>query len=116
MSTTSSVLDKATAHFRNKIAGEMSSFKVEEWDTTIYFKQANSLKEEAKILELSQQGKTVEALIETIIIRARNEDGTKMFKPMDRTVFMNEVDPAVIISIAGKINKVDEDLEAVEKN
>ena len=109
-------LDKITAHFRNKISGEMSSIYVEEWDLKIYFKSSSTLKEQTKIVELAQKGNTVEALVETLLIKARNEDGTKMFAPADRTVFMNEVDPDVLIRVVGELNNVDADLELATKN
>lgn len=114
----SKVLDKATAHFRNQISGEMKSIMVPEWETKIYFKTVTNLKEEGKIIELSQQGKSVEALVESLIIRARNEDGTKMFTMADKVVLMNEVDPKVIIKVVADMNSVSIDLseEQVEKN
>jgi len=98
------VLDKATAHFRSKLTGEMNKVHVSEWETDIWFKSTNSLKEEAKMIELAQAGKTVEALVETLIIRARNEDGSKMFTQFDKATMMNEVDPAVLIRVVGEIN------------
>jgi hypothetical protein len=115
----SKVLDKATAHFRNQISGEMQVVDAPEWETKIYYKSAVSLKEEGKILELSQQGKTVEALVESLIVRARNEDGTKMFNFADKAALLNEVDPKVLIRIVGEMNKiVEEDLggDSVAKN
>lgn len=114
----SKVIEKATAHFRNQISGEMRMIEVPEWETKIYFKAATTLRDEGKILELSQQGKTIEALVESIIIRARNEDGSKMFTSADKMIFMNEIDPKVIISIASKMNSVAEELseDLVEKN
>jgi hypothetical protein len=115
----SKVLEKATGHFRNKISGEMKSVHVPEWDAKIWFKTSITLKEQSKLIELSQQGKTVEALVESLITKARNEDGSKMFTPMDKVVFMNEVDPNVIIRVVGEINLAsgdDESIESVEKN
>ncbi|CAB5224065.1 hypothetical protein UFOVP389_32 [uncultured Caudovirales phage] len=115
----SKVLDKATAHFRNQISGAMQIIDVPEWETKIYYKSAVSLKEEGKILELSQQGKTVEALVESLIVRARNEDGTKMFNFADKAALLNEVDPKVLIKVVGEMNKlVEEELggDAVAKN
>jgi hypothetical protein len=114
----SKVLEKATAHFRNQISGEMRSITVPEWEAKIYFKTATSLKEEGKILELSQQGKSVEALVESLVIRARNEDGSKMFSMPDKVTLMNEVDPKVLIRVVSEMNNVELDLgvEAVEKN
>jgi hypothetical protein len=112
-------LERATAHFRTKISGDMRKVHVPEWESDIFFKEANTLKEEAKLIELAQQGKTVEALVETLITKARNEDGTKMFGPMDKVVFMNEVDPNVIIRVVGEMNIANmqfNDGAQVEKN
>lgn len=115
----SKVLDKATAHFRNRISGAMRKVHVPEWECDIYFKEASSLRDEGKILELNQQGKTVEALVESLIVKARNEDGTKMFSMPDKMTLMNEVDPSVLIRVISEINQVNmEDFEAgqAEKN
>lgn len=115
----SKVLEKATAHFRTKIGGEMQKINVPEWGCDIWFKTSNTLKEESKLIELAQQGKTVEALVETLIVKARNEDGTKMFTPMDKVVFLNEVDPNVVIRIVGEMNIANSqflDGAEVEKN
>jgi hypothetical protein len=114
----SKVLEKATAHFRNQISGEMKTIEVPEWETKIWFKSVTNLREEGKILELNQQGKSVEAVVESIIIRARNEDGTKMFGVADKMVMLNEVDPKVLIRIVGEMNNVNVDLDSaqVEKN
>jgi hypothetical protein len=115
----SKVLDKATAHFRNRISGAMRKIHVPEWECDIYYKEASNLRDEGKILELNQQGKTVEALVESLIVKARNEDGTKMFNMPDKVILMNEVDPAVLIRVISEINQVNmEDFEAgqAEKN
>jgi len=114
----SNVLEKATAHFRNQISGEMKTIEVPEWETKIWFKSVTNLREEGKILELNQQGKSVEAVVESIIIRARNQDGTKMFTIADKMVMLNEVDPKVLIRIVGEMNSVNVDLDQaqVEKN
>ena len=116
----SKILEKATAHFRNQISGEMKSITVPEWDSKIWFKTVTNLKEEGKILELSQQGKTVEALVESLVVRARHEDGSKMFTMPDRVTLMNEVDPRTLIRIVSEMNGVDDAVDlsqdAVEKN
>ena len=105
--TTVSVLDSATKHFRTALSGEMKSITVPEWsDSKIYFKQTTTLREQSKLFELTNSGKTVEALVETLIIKARNADGTRMFNPVDKVTFMNEVDPNVLIRIIGEINEI----------
>jgi hypothetical protein len=113
------VLEKATGHFRARIGGEMRKVHVPEWECDIYFKEANTLKEESKLIELAQQGKTVEALVETLIMKARNQDGTKMFTVPDKVILMNEVDPSVVIRVVGEMNLIANDaasLDDAEKN
>jgi hypothetical protein len=112
-----SVLQKATQHFRTKLDGSLEKVEVPEWETAVYFYPTTPLKDEASILKLQQEGKMVEALVQSLIVKARNADGSKMFAPADKVTLMNEVDPKVIIRIASKINGVDtEDIEEVEKN
>lgn len=114
------VLDNATSHFRTKISADMKSVVVPEWgDQKIWFKNAITLREQSKLIELASQGKQVEALVESLIVKARNEDGSKMFTFADKMVFLNEVDPGVIIRVVGEINSANDeelDLEKVEKN
>lgn len=117
----SKVLEKATAHFRAKISADMQHIDVPEWECKIYFKPTITLKESSKLIELTQQGKQVEALVESLITKARNEDGSKMFAMPHKAVFMNEVDPAVLIRVVGEINSMSGemdaiDMETVEKN
>lgn len=115
----SKVLERATAHFRNQISGEMKKITVPEWDCDIYFKSASNLKDEGRLIELAQQGKTVEALVEALVLKARNADGTRMFNMPDKVTLMNEVDPQIIIRIVGEMNIANAEasnLEEIEKN
>lgn len=109
------VIENATKHFRNKISGSMKKITVPEWECDIWYKEANTLKEEAKLIELAQQGKTVEALVEQLIIKARNEDGTKMFSLPDKVTFMHEVDPQVVIRIVSEMNSAAVEASSVEE-
>lgn len=112
-----SVLDKATQHFRSKLDGSLTKIRIDEWDTDVYFYPTTPLKDESTILKLQQEGRTVEALVQSLIVKCRNADGSKMFAPADRVTLMNEVDPKVIIRVAGLINGVDTDsVDEVEKN
>jgi hypothetical protein len=117
----SKILDNATSHFREKLSAEMQHVKVPEWgNAKIYFKSTVTLREQSKLIELASSGKTVEALVETLIVKARNEDGTKMFSMPDKMTFLNEIDPNVIIRVVGEINtasaELDQSQEDVEKN
>jgi hypothetical protein len=113
------VIERATSHFRTKLSAEMQSVYVPEWDAKVFFKTTITLKEQSKLIELASAGKQVEALCESLIVKARNEDGTKMFGSADKIILMNEVDPAVIIRIVGEINELTNDTpdtETAEKN
>ena len=46
----SSVIQKATSHFRSKLSGELQKISVPEWETDIYFKTAHPFAVESKIL------------------------------------------------------------------
>lgn len=115
----SNILDKATAHFRNQISGEMKKIHVPEWEADIWYKSTTNLKEEGKVLALTQANKPVEALVESLVLRARNADGSRMFNMADKVTLLNEVDPKVLIRIVGAMNDVGDDImdqELVEKN
>lgn len=118
MSTiTNPVLDKAIQHFKDRNSDGMKEFHVAEWDTTVYYKTVSSFKDQSAVMSLHQQGKVVEALVETIVTKARTKDGKKMFASADRITLLNEADPEVLVKIATELNKVDNyDVESVAKN
>jgi transaldolase len=101
---TNPVIANAVKHFRDRSESDMKKIEVPEWDTTIYYRDTNSFSDQSKIMQLHQAGKVVEALVETIIAKARKADGTKMFKPAERLFLLNEADPEVLIKIATELN------------
>lgn len=107
-----SVLQNATSHFKEQLAGGLKSIEVPEWKTTIYFKPATPFAVEQKIISLHQKGELVEALVETLLAKALDEDGKKLFKMADKPVLMNEVDPNVIIRVVAEMNAGKEEAQA----
>lgn len=99
-----SVLEKAKAHYKETLAGEMKSIYIEEWDETIYFKPSANFIQQSKIMELHSKGKLTEAVVETLIVRALDKDGKRMFQPGQRDEIMREVDPAIIVKVVSIIN------------
>lgn len=108
------ILDKAKSHFREVMSGDLHSFYIDEWDTTFYYKKGSNFKQEAKIIELQNQGKTAEALIQMIVNRCLDADGKRVFTEASKTELMNSVDPEVIIKIVGALSNIDEDTVDVE--
>lgn len=111
--TKNPVLAKAIEHFK-AADSEMKELYVEEWETTIYYKEKSAFKDQSAIMQLHQQGKVVEALVETIVVRSLNQDGSKMFQPAERVVLLNSVDPQVLVKIATELNKTADDYDIGE--
>lgn len=115
----SKILETATSHFRNQLGGAMGKLRVDEWNLDIYFKTVTNLKEQSKLVELAGQNKTVEALVESLIMRARDAEGKRLFTNADKVTFMNEVDPAVLIRVVSEMNELIDSAEKatdIEKN
>ena len=102
--TKNPVLAKAIEHFKNRNDAEMNEIEVPEWDTTIYYKNVGTFADQSKVMQLHQSGKVVEALVETIITKARTKDGKRMFQPAERLYLLNECDPEVLLKIATALN------------
>jgi|TARA_B100000424_G_C22890846_1_gene473895 hypothetical protein len=102
--TSSKTLEKIAKHYQSAISGEMVKINVKEWDMDIYCKKTYAFRDEAKMIELQTQGKTVEALVESLIVKALDKDGKRIFNDADRINLMNEADPGVIVKVAGAIN------------
>ena len=112
---TKSVLDKAQNHFKTIIDSELKEYYCKEWDSKIYFKPTLTWKEQSMILDASQKS-SADGIIQTLLIRALNKDGSKMFSRADKMILENDVDPDIIVKVVGAINlgssKLDEeDLE-----
>lgn len=111
-----SVLNNAKEHFKERLAGGLQKVTVPEWKSDVYFKPSYSFAVEQEIIRLQSEGKTVEALVETLIRKALDPEGKPMFNKFDKNTLMNEVDPNVIIRVCAEINTPVETLEQISKN
>jgi len=110
---TISILDKAASHYNKLIKADMVEIDVPEWNDKIYYRKTFSFAEQGKVFELSNEGKMVEALVHTLIVRSLDKDGNKLFTVADKPRLMYEVDPSIIIRIVTEINEdVEETLVA----
>ena len=104
----SKVLEAAKAHFKDILAqGLKGPIRVPEWDADIWYKPATTFQQESKIVELTSQGKTVEALVEALIMRALDAEGKPVFTRADKPELMRAVDPQVIMRVMGEMNDPD---------
>ena len=115
-----SVLEKATAQFRDKISGELQHVLVPEWGEPdkplkIYYKPAINFKAQGKILALFKADKDEEAVCQSLIIKALDEDGKHIFKQTDMPNLLHEVDPDVVNRILSEMSINIDDAEALKK-
>ncbi len=116
------ILANAEAHFRSRLGGELRSLDVPEWgeDGTplkIYFKSLINFKAQEKIYSLVNEGKSSEAVCQTLIIRALDEDGKHLFTDRDKEKLMRFVDPEVVARIVSAMTPDDEDdLDSLKKS
>ncbi|MFN9907376.1 MAG: hypothetical protein ACK56F_14860, partial [bacterium] len=74
-----------------------------------------TLAESQKIQQSVKADNVVDALITTLIVRARNADGQPVFKLAQKSEILHSVDPDVVCRIVTGMNKTEEDYEALEK-
>ena len=89
-----SIIEKATANFREKLSGELQFVEVPEWGEPdeplkIYFKPALNFKAQGKILAL--------------------------FKQTDMPNLLHDVDPVIVNRILGEMNSQIDDAESLKK-
>ncbi len=112
-----SPIQRVQNHFQSKLAGGLKKTYVEEWGMDVYFRSTTTLKQEAQIVELSTQGKSVEALVVAVINKSLDEHGKPLFQPADKAALMNEADPTVILNLARILNGGElPTVEELEKN
>ena len=98
-------INLATAHFETMLAGAMRGpIAVPEWDLDVYYKTTSTMAEEARVIELTQEGKTTEGLVVQLIMKALDEDGDHLFDMGDKLKLMNNVDPSVILRVVTSMN------------
>ena len=97
-----SVLDNAKAHF-DKLATK--TIEVEEWDTVIYATPF-TMGEKKKLWKHAKED-DIEFMVRTLLLKALDKDGEKMFDLSDKMTLMNQVDPNVIVRVVGDISVAD---------
>jgi len=112
----SELLDVAKAQFRDRMGGALNSVEVPEWNTSIYFKPCMSFKQQGEVLNLASQGKQAEAIALTFILRSLDENGKGLFKRVNMTEIMNQVDPDVISRVVSAMGGDELDVDDAVKN
>jgi len=93
------ILDNAKAHFDTL---ETKSIDVPEWDDVIY--STPFTMGEKKTLWKFAKGDDFEFMVRTLILKALDKDGNKMFDLSDKVALMNNVSPDVITRVVSEIS------------
>jgi|TARA_R110000796_G_scaffold240236_1_gene361218 hypothetical protein len=109
-----SVINKAAEHFKMIVSQDMKSVEVPEWETTLFFKAAVSFAAEQKVIALHTEGKQVDALCESLVNRACDAEGKRVFTNADKVTLMNSVDPAVILRIVNQMNALSSEVDETD--
>lgn len=110
------ILDKAKNHYKAKLTAEPKKISIPEWESEAFVKPAINLHQLGEIMELSQSGKTAEAMAMTLIYRLVDEDGNPLLKKAEKSEIMRLVDPDVLARIVSEINESDPTEEDISGN
>ena len=83
------VLNKAKEHFKEIANQGTAHIDIPEWGTVVYWNIGGlNFAQQSKVIELQQSGKSAEALVEMMIMRAQDSEGKRMFKLAEKTEIM----------------------------
>jgi hypothetical protein len=105
-----SILDKAKSHF-DKL--ETRTIEVPEWDAVIYATPFTM--GEKKSLWKFAKDDDFEFMVRTLILKALDKDGNKMFDISNKVELMNKVSPDVITRVVSEIS-ISQTVEDMEGN
>lgn len=114
--------DKAKSQFaERRTVDTLVAIPVPSWGTQVYFWLDMTLAERREIFMLAKQKgeETVldlEAMAVTLIVRARDKEGKRLFSKAERMELMNEYDPEVIAEIVSAMNSPVQSIEDAEGN
>ena len=106
------LIDKVEAHYDSVLGqGLQGPITVPEWEAEIYWKPTTTLAEESKVIELTQAGKTTEALVTNVIIQARDKCGKPLVSPVDKQNLLRVADPKVLLRVITEMAEMQAELE-----
>lgn len=94
-----------------EVRAELKSITVPEWDNSVIYYYANPTTADAlKILKHYDQaagGFDMEGLVTALMVCALDEDGARLFKPVQRSQLMAQTEMGVLLRIVNEMNVLD---------
>jgi hypothetical protein len=88
---------------------------VPEWDGKVFYKNAINGKQQSQILSLFEQGKLVESVCMSLIMRALDVDGKPIWRPAELMELMREYDTDVISRVVEQIADTEATVDEAKK-
>jgi hypothetical protein len=104
-------LERASKRYKEELQGKENFIVVPELDDLKFYYRPMNIKQRDQIFKLINEGKWNEACAEAVIVRARDEDGKRIFKEAHRHQFLTQVPPKIVERIAAEMNTFDKDIE-----
>ena len=98
------VMKNITKHYQGLVSQDLEKLHVPEWDMDIYYRTTSSFADEKKMINHQAKGEIVEALVQSIVSKARDKQGKKIFSEAHKDQLMNEADPKVLTRVATQLN------------
>ena len=98
------VMKNITKHYQALVSEDLNKLHVPEWNMDIYYRTTSSFADEKKMIAHQTKGEIVEALIQSIISKARDKQGKKIFSEAHKDQLMKEADPKVLTRVATQLN------------
>jgi hypothetical protein len=111
MSLGDEFLERASKRYKAELQDQSNVIVVPELDDLTFYYRPMNIKQRDQIFKLINEGKWNEACAEAIIVRARDENGKRMFRESHRHQFLTGVSPKIVERIAGEMNTFDKDIE-----
>ena len=109
-------LDNAIAHFRQRLE-DVKTIEVPEWgdgeQPLIIYVQPVTLAEQDRIYALAKGGAR-RVLAAALAVRARDEDGKRLFKDIEIGEITKKFDPNIVADVVYRMKAVFDDPEAEE--
>jgi len=85
----------------------MQSVEVDFGDgsVTVYFRKMNLY--EMDLIDKARDKGSVDGIVETIMVRARNENGNVLFSKADRSKIVRQYDPDEVLKLVNAMNAFD---------
>lgn len=103
-------LKNATEKYKESVLGKTRKIEVPELPADdgspmVIFVRPATLKVRNELMQYAEDGKMLELLVATIVVRSVDEDGKKLFTNADKKCFMEDLDADFVTKLATEINE-----------